>query len=79
MFTIQDGSHLKFKNILNGGYISKTGQFEITIEHEPQKWFYVDSVTLLTILASYLAYLIYTYTKAKTARAVQMATKRVVT
>jgi len=46
-------------SVMNGFQINRTGQFEITIEYEPQKWFYVSSaisVATLLICATYLAY-----------------------
>jgi len=50
---------------LAGFYINQTGQLEITIEYEPQKWFYYGSVvSVLTFLAC-LTYLTYSWTKNK--------------
>jgi hypothetical protein len=51
---------------LAGFRIDQTGQLEITVEYEPQKWFYYGStISILTFLAC-LTYLTYNWTKNKT-------------
>lgn len=40
-------------SVINGFWINKTGEFEITIEYVPQKWFYVGLViTILSLIGS---------------------------
>jgi hypothetical protein len=52
-------------SVINGFWINQTGQLEITIEYEPQKWFYIGSAISLTTLTACTAYLTYAYTKPK--------------
>lgn len=50
---------------LAGFYINQTGQLEITIEYEPQKWYYYGSaVSILTFLAC-ITYLTFNWTRKK--------------
>ncbi|MGQ9640378.1 MAG: alpha-(1-_3)-arabinofuranosyltransferase domain-containing protein [Candidatus Bathyarchaeia archaeon] len=50
---------------IKGFQINETGLLNITIEYEPQHWFYIGStISLATILAC-LTYLAYNYTKNK--------------
>jgi hypothetical protein len=55
-------------SVMNGFWINQTGQLEITIEYEPQKWFYIGSAISLTTLTACIAYLIYTKNKKKSSR-----------
>jgi hypothetical protein len=51
--------HFKANGYANAWYINKTGSYTITIEYEPQTWFFygsVISVTTLTVCAAYLTY-----------------------
>jgi len=51
---------------LKGFHINETGQLEITIEYEPQKWFYYSSIISVTTFLACLTYLTYNWTKNKT-------------
>jgi len=53
---------------LAGFYINQTGQLEITIEYEPQKWFYYCSIISLSTFLACLTYLTYNWTKNKAIR-----------
>ena len=48
---------------INGFYINQTGLLEITIEYEPQKWFYYGSIISVTTLIACGIYISYDYTK----------------
>lgn len=50
---------------LAGFYINQTGQIEITIEYEPQKWFYYGSLISVTTFLACITYLTYSWTKNK--------------
>ena len=50
---------------INGFYINQTGPLEITIEYEPQKWFYIGSIISLTTLTACTAHLTLTHPKTK--------------
>ena len=52
-------------SVINGFWINQTGQLEITIEYEPQKWFYYGSIISVTTLLACLTYLTYNRTKNK--------------
>ena len=52
-------------SVMNGFQINKTGQFEIVIQYEPQKWFYTGCAISLATLLICTVYLTYTYTKTK--------------
>jgi len=52
-------------SVINGFWINQTGQLEITIEYEPQKWFYYGSVISVTTFLACLTYLTYNWTKNK--------------
>ncbi|MEM0007919.1 MAG: hypothetical protein QXR89_06620 [Candidatus Bathyarchaeia archaeon] len=51
--------------IINGFWIDQTGLLEITIEYEPQKWFYIGSIISATTLIACTTYLIYDWAKKK--------------
>jgi len=51
--------------VINGFYINQTGLLEITIEYEPQKWFYIGSIISLTTLTACTAHLTLTHPKTK--------------
>lgn len=48
---------------INGFWINQTGLLEITIEYEPQRWFYIGSIISVTTLIVCITYLIYNWTK----------------
>lgn len=52
-------------SVTNGFWINKTGQLQITIEYEPQKWFYYGLITSATTFLACLTYLTYNSTKNK--------------
>ena len=60
-------------SVINGFWINQTGQLEITIEYEPQKWFYYGSIISVTTFLACLTYLTYNWTKNK---AIWKRTKR---
>jgi len=62
---IPEEHHIKTFNYANTWYINQTGQLEITIEYEPQKWFYYGSIISVTTLLACLTYLTYNWTKNK--------------
>jgi hypothetical protein len=62
-------------SVINGFWINQTGQLKITIEYEPQKWFYYGSIISLTTLLACLTYLTYNWTKNK---AIWKRTKRII-
>jgi hypothetical protein len=52
-------------NVINSFWINQTGQLEITIEYEPQRWFYIGCAISLTTFLACTGYLTYTCTKNK--------------
>jgi len=46
-------------SVINGFYINQTGDLDITIEYEPQKWFYMGSAVSITTLMASFTYLVY--------------------
>lgn len=52
-------------SVINGFWINQTGQLEITIEYEPQKWFYYGSIISITTFLACLTYLTYNWTRNK--------------
>lgn len=50
-------------SVVNGFWINQTGQLEITIEYEPQKWFYYGSIISITTFLTCLTFLIYNWIK----------------
>jgi len=50
---------------VNGFLINQTGQLEITIEYEPQRWFYIGSAISVTTLIACTTYLTHDWTKNK--------------
>jgi hypothetical protein len=51
--------------VVNGFWINQTGQLEITIEYEPQRWFFYGSIVSVATLLACLTYLTYNWTKNK--------------
>jgi len=62
-------------SVINGFWINQTGQLEITIEYEPQKWFYYGSIISVTTFLACLTYITYNWTKNK---AIWKRTKRTI-
>ena len=60
---------------LKGFYINETGLLGVTIEYEPQKWFYYGSIISVTAFLVCLTYLTYNWTKNK---AIWKRTKRII-
>jgi hypothetical protein len=50
---------------LKGFHINQTGLLEITIEYEPQRWFFYGSIISVATLLACLIYLTYNWTKNK--------------
>lgn len=51
--------------IVNGFWINQTGNLDITIEYEPQKWFNIGIIVSIVTLISTVCYLIYDWRKKK--------------
>ncbi len=52
-------------SVINGFYVNQTGDLDITIEYEPQKWFYAGAaVSVVTLIAS-IGYLVYDWRRKK--------------
>ncbi|MGQ9507469.1 MAG: hypothetical protein ACUVTB_06410 [Candidatus Bathycorpusculaceae bacterium] len=51
--------------VFNGFWINQTGELDIVIEYEPQRWFFYGSIISLSTFLICTAYLTYTYTKPK--------------
>jgi len=49
--------------VINGFWINQTGQLEIVIEYEPQKWFYYSLTISIAALLICFTYLTYNWTK----------------
>ena len=62
---IPEEQHIKVFEYASAWYINQTGQLEIVIEYEPQKWFYYGSLISIATLTACTAYLTYTHTKNK--------------
>ncbi|MEM2507378.1 MAG: hypothetical protein QXF61_10090 [Nitrososphaeria archaeon] len=52
-------------DVINGFWINQTGLLEISIEYEPQKWFYMGSIISASTLIACITYLIYDWIKKK--------------
>jgi len=52
-------------SMINGFWINQTGQLEITIAYEPQKWFYYGLIISATTFLACITYLTYNWTKNK--------------
>lgn len=52
-------------SVINGFWINQTGDLDITIEYEPQKWFYVGAAISITTLIACIGYLVYDWRKSK--------------
>ncbi|MEM2335688.1 MAG: hypothetical protein QXZ64_05100, partial [Candidatus Bathyarchaeia archaeon] len=51
--------------VINGFWINQTGLLEISIEYEPQKWFYMGSIISVSTLIACITYLVYDWIKKK--------------
>jgi hypothetical protein len=41
-------------SVINGFWINKTGEYELIIEYEPQRWFYIGSIiTIVSLFVSF--------------------------
>ncbi|VVB89721.1 Uncharacterised protein [uncultured archaeon] len=54
-------------SVINGFWINQTGDLDIIIEYEPQKWFYIGVAVSTITLVMCIAYLIYDWIKKKDA------------
>ena len=52
-------------SVINGFWIQETGLIDVTIEYEPQRWFYIGSAISITALTASLAYLATPYLREK--------------
>lgn len=65
-----DNSNLKKRSIplfsiINGFYITKTGDYTLTVEYEPQKWLLEGGIISASTVISILAYVILSYRKKR--------------
>jgi len=58
-------SSIPVYGVVNGFWISQTGQLEITIEYEPQRWFYMGSAISIATLIACTIYLTHDWTRNK--------------
>jgi hypothetical protein len=49
--------------VINGFWINQTGLLEVTIEYEPQRWFFYGSAISVTTFLACLVYITYNYSK----------------
>lgn len=56
---------IPLNSVINGFWINQTGNLDITIEYEPQRWFYIGSAISITTLIICIGYLIYDFRKKK--------------
>jgi hypothetical protein len=61
----QKTSSIPLYSVINGFWIEETGLIDVTIEYEPQRWFYIGSAISVTTLISCAIYLTYDWTKNK--------------
>ncbi|MHA1665149.1 MAG: hypothetical protein ACTSVW_04890 [Candidatus Njordarchaeales archaeon] len=54
--------------VINGFWINQTGPLKITIEYEPQKWFYYGSIISITTLIACITYIVYDWARDKSRR-----------
>jgi hypothetical protein len=47
--------------VINGFWLNQTGLLEITIEYEPQRWFYYGLVISITTFIACIGYLAYNW------------------
>ena len=52
-------------HVINGFLINQTGNLDITIEYEPQRWFYIGIIVSMITLTICISYLIYDWRKNK--------------
>lgn len=52
-------------SVANGFLINQTGDLDITIEYEPQRWFYIGATISITTLIICIGYLIYDWRRKK--------------
>lgn len=55
-------------SVVNGFWINQTGYLDVTIEYEPQRWFYIGAAISITTLIICIAYLIFEWRKKKYGR-----------
>jgi len=58
-------SSIPLYSVINGFWINNTGTLEITIEYEPQRWFYMGSAISVTTLIACAIYLTHDWAKNK--------------
>lgn len=58
-------SSIPLYSVINGFWINQTGNLDILIEYEPQRWFYIGSIVSITTFLACTAYLTHSYTKIK--------------
>ena len=61
----QKTSSIPLYSVINGFWIEETGIIDITIEYEPQRWFYMGSTISFTTLIACAIYLTHDWTKNK--------------
>lgn len=52
-------------SVVNGFWINQTGDLDITIEYEPQRWFYIGAAISITALIICIGYLIYDWRRKR--------------
>ncbi|MEM2614562.1 MAG: hypothetical protein QXO15_10160 [Nitrososphaerota archaeon] len=62
---VQTSRSILSYGLVNGFWINQTGLLEITIEYEPQKWFYIGSIISASTIIVCATYLIYDWAKKK--------------
>jgi len=58
-------SAIPLYSVINGFWIEETGFIDVTIEYEPQRWFYMGSAISITTLIACAIYLTHDWTKNK--------------
>jgi len=61
----QKTNSIPLYSVINGFWIEETGIIDITIEYEPQRWFYMGSAISITTLIACAIYLTHDWTKNK--------------
>jgi len=69
-------SSIPLYGVINGFWVNQTGQLDIIIEYEPQKWFDYGLIISVTTFLACLTYLTYNWTKNK---AILKRTKSILT
>lgn len=52
-------------SVVNGFWINQTGELDIIIEYEPQRWFYIGAAISITTLIICIGYLIYDWRRKR--------------